>query len=496
MNLPAILIDSAVATPSAEALIYRNTRLTYADLAWAVDRCAATLAARGVRPGDIVAVVAGNHPGFAVGLLGAIRAGAVAAPFNPQFRRRELEMLLSTTAPSAVIVDDERHAVCEEAAEILPRSPVLVVVDEVGELVDPAYGPLSHVPAAEDPAICQFSTGTTGRPKQVIRTHAQVCAEVEAIQDRLATSADDVILGSVPLFHAHGLCNCLLAAIRCRGKLILTGGFYARSILNLIESEGVTIWPTVPFMVRILTEMPGPGERPLPSLRIVFSAGAPLDQDVARRFGDRYGIVVRQLYGCTEMGAVAINDDGPLPDTLDSVGRPLGDATIRIFGEDGQPLPTGSHGQVAMSGSSLADGYTSADDKAMDSFRDGAFFPGDLGELDDEGRLHLRGRTQLFINVGGNKVDPEEVEKVLATHPAVADVAVVRAPHHYYGEVVRAVIVAEEDAEFDENDLRRHCRISLADFKVPKEVVLRDRIPRSPLGKLLRKYLEDGDLEG
>jgi len=496
VNLPAILIDAAVASPAAEALIYRNSRMTYADLAWAVDRCAATLAARGVRPGDTVAVVTGNHPGFTVGFLGALRAGAVASPINPQFRQRELEMLLQTTAATAVVVDDERRAVCERAAEVLDGTPLFLEVDEEGGVGDPAYGQVDHSPSGDDPAICQFSTGTTGRPKQVIRTHAQVAAEIEAASERLATSSEDVILGSIPLFHAHGLCNCLMAAVRCRGKLVLTGGFYARSILNLIESEQVTIWPTVPFMVRILTEMPGPAERPLKSLRLVFSAGAPLDGDVALRFGDRYGIVVRQLYGCTEAGAVAINDDGPLPETLGSVGRPLGSAVIRIVGEDGEPVAAGTQGTVAMSGPSLADGYTSADPKAMNNFRDGAFFPGDIGELDDEGRLHLKGRTQLFINVGGNKVDPEEVEKVLATHPAVADVAVVRAPHHYYGEVVRAVIVPEEDVDLDENELRRHCRESLADFKVPKEVVLRDRIPRSPLGKLLRKYLEDEELEG
>ena len=495
MNLPAMLIHTATEAPQAEALVYRNTRMTYADLAWAVDRCAATLIARGVRPGDIVSVVCGNHPGFAIGLLGALRTGAVASPINPQFRQRELEMLLSTTRPSALIVDPERQELCAESASVLSYRNLLVV-DEMGGIERPAYGSLEHVPSPDDPAICQFSTGTTGRPKQVIRTHAQVQAEVEAVRQRLATSADDVILGSIPLFHAHGLCNCLLAAIRCQGKLVLTGGFYARSILNLIESEGISIWPTVPFMVRILTEMPGPAERLLPSLRLVFSAGAPLDAEVAQRFGRRYGIVVRQLYGCTEMGAVAINDDGDIPETLDSVGYPLAGAEVRIVGEDGADVAPGQQGQVAMRGPSRTAGYTSADEAAMHSFRDGYFFPGDVGKLDEDGRLRLLGRTQLFINVGGNKVDPEEVERVLADHPAVDDVAVVRAAHHYYGEVVRAVIVPSEGVEIDDNELRRHCRASLADFKVPKEIVVRDRIPRSPLGKLLRKYLEDEDLEG
>ncbi len=492
MNVPSLLIEAATKSPGGIALLYRDLRITFADLAWAVDRCAATLAHQGIVPGDYVAVVTGNHPGFVVGLLGALRAGAVAVPINPQFRARELEMALTNTGTVRVVADEERREVCEAAG----GAGRLLMVDEAGVIEGAAYLPLDANPADDAPAVCQFSTGTTGRPKQVVRTHGQVVAEVEAAAARMGTTDADVILGSIPMFHAHGLCNCLMAMLRCRAKLVLTGGFYARSILNLIEAEGVTIWPTVPFMVRILTEMPGPSERLLPSLRLVFSAGAPLDGEVATRFGDRYGIVVRQLYGCTEMGAITLNDDGPIPETLDTVGRPLGDNRIRIHGEDGVELPAGEVGQVAVSGPSLADGYAWADPKSMDNFREGWFHPGDLGSLDAEGRLRISGRTQLFINVGGNKVDPEEVEKVLSAHDTVADVAVVRAPHHYYGEVVRAVVVLAEGCELDENELRRHCREALADFKVPKELVVRDRIPRSPLGKLLRKYLEDGDLEG
>jgi long-chain acyl-CoA synthetase len=495
VNLSQLLIDAATDAPSAEALVYRNTRITYAELAWAVDRCAVTLNRRGIRPGDFVAIVCGNHPGFAVGLLGALRAGAVAAPINPQFRRRELEVLLSTTGAKAVIADAERRELCDEALGATGGDFVLEMGED-GAIPETLYGDVGVLPGDDAPAVCQFSTGTTGRPKQVVRTHGQVSTEVESTHGRLHTTDQDVILGSVPLFHAHGLCNCLMAALRCRGRLMLTGGFYARSILNLIESEGVTIWPTVPFMVRILVEMPGPKERHLPSLRLVYSAGAPLDAEVSQRFELRYGTPVRQLYGCTEMGAFSINDDGAVPETLASVGLPLPGNDVRIVGAADEELPAGSVGQVALSGPSLTLGYASADESAQANFRDGRFYPGDIGFIGEDGRLWLQGRTQLFINVGGNKVDPEEVERILTLHEDVADVAVVRAPHHYYGEVVRAVIVPEEGTDIDENDIRRHCREALADFKVPKEIVLRDRIPRSPMGKLLRKYLEDGDLEG
>ena len=495
--LTDLLAQAASEAPDAEALIYRSVRMTYSQLQAASVRCARALVAAGVAPGQTVAVVSGNHPGFAVGLLAALRAGALAVPINPQFRRRELEMLLADTGVVAVVADPERLELAREAAGVVPDAS-LWTVDEAGELSDGA-GADGSLPILEDssaPAICQYSTGTTGRPKRVVRTHRQFLDEVEGLHERLATHDGDVFLGSIPLFHSHGLCNCLWAAIRCRGRLVLTGGFYARAILNLIESESVSIWPTVPFMVRILTEMPGPRRRPLDSLRLVFSAGAPLDPDVAVRFGERYGIGVRQLYGCTEMGAICINDDGPLPESLSSVGRALPGNEFVVMDDKDRPLRAGANGAVAVSGPGLASGYDWADDKALTNFRDGRFFPGDLGCIDEDGRLRLAGRTQLFINVGGSKVDPEEVERVLSSHADVADVAVVRSPHPYYGEIVKAVLVPRDGLTIDENELRRHCRESLADYKVPKTLVVRDSIPRSATGKVLRKYLEDEELEG
>ena len=496
-TLPDLLLRAAEASPDAEALVYRSVRMSYRELHDRTETCARVLVGAGVRPGDPVALVAGNHPGFAVGLLASLRAGGIAVPINPQFRRRELEMLLADTSVAAILADGERIDLCREAGGVVADAPLLLL-GESGRLEGdaPAEAELPEATSADAPAICQYSTGTTGRPKRVVRTHRQFVEEIDALHQRLRTGPDDVTLGSIPLFHSHGLCNGLWATIRSGGRLVLTGGFYARAILNLIESEGVTIWPTVPFMVRILTEMPGPAERPLPTLRLVFSAGAPLDADVARRFGDRYGIQVRQLYGCTEMGAICINDDGPLPETLDSVGTPLPGNEFAVFDEADSELPEGENGAVAVWGLGLASGYDWADDKARASFRGGRFFPGDLGSIDSEGRLRLAGRTQLFINVGGSKVDPEEVERVLGSHADVADVAVVRAPHPYYGETVKAVIVPREGVQPDENELRRHCRESLADYKVPKTLVVRDRIPRSATGKVLRKYLEDEELEG
>lgn len=495
MHLIDLLTGAADAAPTSVAVVYRGMRLTYGDLVDAVERAAAALVGRGVAPGDRVPVMAGNHPGFVVGLLGTLRAGATAIPVDPQFRRRELEQTLAGTAPAALVSDEERVAICRELAQL---SPTVIVVDEAGRLNGDAQpsGPLPALPDGDSPAIGQHSTGTTGRPKHVERSHRQLLAEVDAIHDRLGTTERDVFLGCIPLFHAHGLCNTLLATLRCRGRLVLTGGFYARSILNLIEAESVTLWPTVPFMVRILTEMPGPVTRELPSLRLAVSAGAPLDPAVARRFGDRYGLVVRQLYGCTEMGAITVNEDGAIPETLDSVGTPIAGTEVRIVGPGGETLPAGTVGQVALRGAGLAAGYADADEVAHRAFRDGEFFPGDLGELDADGRLRLRGRTRLFINVGGQKVDPEEVEQVLRGHPDVADVAVVRSPHDYYGEVVRAVLVLREGARPDINTLRRFCREALSDYKVPKELLFRDAIPRSATGKILRKYLEDEDLGG
>jgi long-chain acyl-CoA synthetase len=315
-----------------------------------------------------------------------------------------------------------------------------------------------------------------------------LCAEAECFRDTVGVSDEDVILCVVPLSHAHGLGNGLLASLRSGAALVLMESFDRRRVMRTLEAEGVTIFPGVPFMFKILAETSLPNVPDLSVLRLCFSAGAPLTRQTFTAFRDRFGIPVRQLYGSSETGAVSINLDDDIDRLWGSVGPPLVGMDIQIFDDAGQPLGPDQEGAVGIQSPSMFGGYATPGGLRRDAIRGGYFFPGDRGRRDAQGRITLTGRETLFINVGGNKVDPAEVESVLASHPAVREAVVLGTRGASGDEVVKAVVVLEQPAE--EAELIAHCRERVAGFKVPRVVELRDELPRNPLGKLLRKYLE------
>ena len=256
--------------------------------------------------------------------------------------------------------------------------------------------------------------------------------------------------------------------------------------LELLEQEKATIFPGVPFNFRLMAEAPASAD--LSSLRLCFSAGTALPRPFFDAFLDKFGVPVRQLYGCTEAGTLTANMDEDPVATFESVGRPVDGVQVRIEDDDGESVPTGSIGEVAVKAPGLTNGYADMEELNSQVFREGYFITGDLGKLDDEGRLTITGRKKLLIEVGGYKVDPIEVEDVVMAHPKVGEAVVVGVPGKVAGEeVVKAVVVPSD--EVDEREVIAYCQEHLANFKVPQVVEFREEIPKSPLGKILRKYL-------
>jgi long-chain acyl-CoA synthetase len=343
------------------------------------------------------------------------------------------------------------------------------------------------------PALFAFSSGSTGTPKGMLRTHANLASEANQFFDTVGVSEDDVILAAVALFHAHGLGNCLLASVRSGAAMVLLDRFQRDEMLGLIERERVTVFPAVPFMCQTLAETRRASGTDVGSLRLCFTAGAPLARATFDGFLARFGVPVRQLYGCSEAGSVTINLDDDVAATAASVGRPMKGVEVAVVGEHDESLGPGETGDIVFASPALTAGYVGVDAEANDAFRDGWFRTGDVGHLDETGNLYVTGRTKLFISTSGFKVDPYEVEHVLRAHPAVADVVVVGVGGPLAEEVVKAVVVRTEPDAGGDDELRRElvarCRSSLAVYKVPRIVEFRPEIPRSPLGKILRKYL-------
>jgi long-chain acyl-CoA synthetase len=483
------LYEQAEARPDHIALVHRDERLSYADLVDRVERLAAGLAGRGIEAGDAVALVLENKPSFVVALHAVTGLGAAVVPVNPSFKQAELEFAFRESGVRAVISDERTAGVCARIAAGLD-GPVDVLTTSAAHgqsvtldmLVDTSEPARLGERSADEAYLYQFSSGATGRPKRVPRTHGQCAAEVALYESAFGTSPDDVVLCVLPLFHSWGMGSCVFWPAGSGATVVMLDDpnpFLLRRhrAFELIERERVTVFPGVPYNFRLMAEAPAAAD--LSSIRLCFSAGTALPRTVFEAFGERYGVLVRQLYGTTESGIVTANLDRDPVATFESVGTPVGEVDVKIVGDDGE---------VAIRSPALTSGYAGMEELNREAFRDGYFMTGDLGRLDDGGRLHLTGRSKLLIEVGGYKVDPIEVQDVVAAHPAVREAVVVGAEGEIEGDqLVKAVVVPSGDLE--ERELIEFCQERLANFKVPRVVELRERIPKSPLGKVLRKDL-------
>lgn len=477
------------------ALVWRNERVSYARLLRAVRARSRALGELGVGPSRAVALLLPNGPEFVVELLAVAARGALAVPLNPQFKPEEVGAYLAACGVVAIAATPETAGVARRAIETAVPSAVL---EERAAGAALAEVPAGHEDAAplvsSGDVLCGFSSGSTGTPKRILRSQANLVAEAEQFTATVGLEASDAILGVVPFFHAHGLGNCVLAAIRSGATLVIEERFEPRRVLRRLETERVSVLPGVPFIFRLLAEVDGARRVDLSALRLCFSAGAPLPRSVFEAFDKRFGMPVRQLYGCTEAGSVTINLDPDAVGSADSVGRPMRGVEVSIVDDRGEPREVGAIGEVAFSSPALGRLAPEASEEERAAFREGRFFSGDLGMLDASGRLTLTGRKKIFVSTAAGKVDPVEVERCLGSHPGVREVVVVGVEARGRDELVKAVVVAEGAGTPDaQAALRRElialCRQRLAEFKVPRRIEFRGEIPKSPLGKVLRKYL-------
>ncbi|HSR94374.1 MAG TPA: AMP-binding protein [Solirubrobacterales bacterium] len=495
--LMGLVYAQADAHPERTALVYRDERISYAELVERIERVAGGLAERGVGPGDAVALVLSDDPWLIACFHAVAALGAIVVPVNPAFKQAELEFCFRAPGVRTVISHERTAGVCERIVAGFER-PAEVISDSA------AHGQSSTLDALlesgspqrlpdrrpDEILVYQFSSGSTGRPKLVPRTHGQCVAEAELYRE-LGLTPEDTILSAIPLFHTYGMGACLFGAAISGATVVILEDpqpFLLRRhrALELIEAERVTVFPGVPFNFRLMAEAPADAD--LSSLRLCFSAGTALPRASFEAFGERFGVLARQLYGSTETGIISANTSVDPVATFESVGAPLGDARVEIVDDDGAPLPVGELGEVTVLSPAATAGYAEMEELNRQAFRDGWYFTGDLGRLDEDGLLYLAGRKKLLIEVGGYKVDPIEVQDVVEAHPSVAEAIVVGAPGEIEGEeVVKAVAVPGEYCE--EREVIAFCRERLANFKVPRIVEFRDEIPKSPLGKVLRKYL-------
>lgn len=496
-------------SPEAPALVVtaEHIPVDYAHLLRLVDDLSGQLKAAGLLRGDRVALRAGSSAEYVVGLLAASRADLVVVPLDPALPLAEQRARGVAVGARAVLVDQLGDS-DTAAPDGLPSWPIAVAVGSDGAAatvsLDVTAAPLRAVSTPEglraDDAMIMFTGGTTGVPKMVPWTRHNIARSVAAIIDGYGLGSHDATVAVMPLYHGHGLLAALLGTLMSGGAVLLParGKFSAHTFWDDIEAVGATWYTAVPTIHQILlerarTEQPGGTH----ALRFIRSCSAPLTAEVAQALHDTFSAPVVCAFGMTESthqvattaigGADGSENPGATPGL---VGRSTG-PEIRIVGPDGQALPPETVGEVWLHGPTVVRGYLGDPSITAANFTRGWLHTGDLGTLSPAGDLVIRGRIKELINRGGEKISPERVEGILATHPDVLEVGVFGVPDELYGETVGAVIVARGSAAPTADELAAFCRDRLAPFEVPAEFQLTAELPHTAKGSLDRRAVAE-----
>ena len=441
--------------------------------------------------GSTVILLLTNRPQYTAAFLAILDADMTVFPIAPDTACTELEQAARRSGAAAMIVSTSAQAIARDLVKL--SQPVTQVADDVLFL---ALSAENGMPTG-GPALLLLSSGTTGSSKIVRRDGASLDAVCANMVEAVGLRKSDCVLAAVPLCHSYGLEHGLLAPTWAGSTVHLCNGFDVPAVFAELagaRGAGCSVFPGVPFMFETLCAADGPAH--LASLRTIYSAGAPLPRALYDAFLSRFKIPIAQLYGATEIGSVLYNDPSIDPFDPASVGRSMAGVSVRILDPD-QPdlehgLPVRMEGHVAVRAPSMLSGYV--DDTEV-PLTGGYFLTGDLGRLDATGALTITGRIKLLIDIGGRKVNPLEVEQVLATHPAVGECVVVSIRVSQTLNRLKAIVTpGPRGASPDAGDLRQFLRSRLSAYKIPRVFEVRRSLPRSALGKILRGEIEAREL--
>jgi malonyl-CoA/methylmalonyl-CoA synthetase len=466
---------TANADPAAPFLERPDGRVdTYADLMAHTGSLANALVARGVKPGDRVATQVEKSPENLYLYLATVRAGAVFLPLNTAYTQTELDYFVGDAEPALVVQEDNFGELIEEARGLSPDFDT--VSREPGDLA----------------AIC-YTSGTTGRSKGAMLTHANLASNAATLTKLWRFTSDDVLIHALPIYHVHGLFVATNVVLTAGASMIFRPRFDAAEVLSLMP-RATTLMGVPTFYTRLLGQ-PGLTQEAVRSMRLFISGSAPLLAETHREWFERTGTAILERYGMTETGMNTSNPyDGKR--VAGTVGPPLPDVSLRITDPDtGKPLAQGEIGMIEVKGPNVFAGYWRNPEKTASEFRaDGFFITGDLGKIDEAGYVHIIGRGKDLIITGGLNVYPKEVEAEIDALDGVVESALVGLPHPDLGEAVTAVVAGSTD--LTEAKVLSALSDQLARYKQPKRVIFVEDLPRNAMGKVQKALLREryGDL--
>lgn len=537
ITLPQLLEQTAAKSPAQTALIYFGAKLSYGQLLEHVNRLAAGLQTLGVKPGDRVALLMPNCPQFVISYFGALRAGAIVTATSTMYTARELIHQWNDAGATVVIADRRLYPVIKAALPQLTsvRHIILTGMRQYcpepfqtfcaalapGSAAEPAKsakrrsaGPppaqgttvhqwadlltVSRPPAPDgltpaDIACLQYTGGTTGISKGAMLTHANLVINAYQASRWLGVSPErpEVMVAALPLFHIFAMTCVMISSVEIGGCVVILPRFELRAALNVIRKYRPTMFHGVPTMYVGFNSVPGIKRYGFNSLRICMSGGAALPVEVRQKFEAITGGKLVEGYGLTETSPVThINPPTGSPKT-GSIGLPIADTEVRIMDLEAgnREMPLGEAGEIVMRGPQVMKGYWNKPEETALVLRDGWLYTGDIAKKDADGYFYIVDRKKDMIIAGGYNIYPREVEEVLFECPKIQEAAVVGVPDPYRGETVKAFVVLKAGVTATTEEIIAFCRERLAAYKAPRQVVFRDSLPKSGVGKYLRREL-------
>jgi len=489
--------------PDRAACIDEEGELSYRELDEAAHAVANGLIEKGVKGGDGVAILARNHRWFLIANFGAARVGARIILLNSEFSGPQIKEVAEREGAKLIIYDDEYTKAVSKAEPPLGKLRALGVnpdADEPSGSTDETLAELikrsSRTPApktSRHASIIILTSGTTGTPKGANRSTPPTLAPVGGILSHVPFKANEVTSLPAPMFHALGYLHGTIAMF-LGSTLLLRRKFKPPLVLEDIEKHKATAIVVVPVMLsRILDAMEKMEDKPdLSSLRIVFVSGSQLGAELASRALKDIGPVVYNMYGSTEIAFATVAGPKDLERNAATVGPVVKGVKVRILDDNGNELPQGEVGRIFVGNAFPFEGYTGGGGKQI---IDGLLSSGDVGYFDEHGLLYVSGRDDEMIVSGGENVFPAEVEDLISGHPEVVEATAIGVEDKEWGHRLRAFVVKKQDASLDEDTVKHYVRDHLARYKVPREVIFLEELPRNPTGKILKRELREMDVD-
>ncbi len=507
LNLATVLSENAQRFPERVAVIHDERKVTYGELDKLTSRLASSLVKLGLHPGQKILLMLPNIPEFVIGYFGILKPGGVVVPINVLYKAREIEFLLQDSEAVGLITCTEFLAEAAEAFSNIETCKHLIVVDfvreapingdtgvrrfsELGRTGSPEFEIVSTSP--DDTAVIGYTSGTTGRPKGAELSHFNLFYQCRMLPELTTEKRndDEVRMAVLPLFHSFGQ-SCIMNTVLAMGStMTLMPRFDPVKAMEMVQRDRITHFAAVPTMWVTMLNHPDRDKYDMSSLRMCGSGGAPIPVETLDAWMRRYGCPIREGYGLTETSPTATWSQAPVEPRVGSCGVPIWGCQIKIVDDSGNTLPPGKEGEVLIRGVNVMKGYYKQPEATAQILKNGWFYSGDIGKLDEDGYLYIVGRKKDMILRGGFNIYPREIEELLYEHPAVAEAAVVGVKHDELGEEIKAVVYLKPGCKATESEIQAYCKDRIAAFKYPRIVEIRkDPLPKGPSAKILKREL-------